>query len=131
MITRRTAAALLVSAVAAPRAAFAHNNPSFDTAVVAEVAVEPAAGQGSAHSAPFSLELPPRTIQLHYEVVSDERDSIRFAVAAGADQVAAELQHEGRSPPIKTGPLTIVSVSGATAPFTIRIIAEYVVKRSA
>jgi hypothetical protein len=131
MITRRTALALLVSAASAAAPALAHNNPSFDKAVLAEIRVEPSAGADGAHSAPFSLELPPKTIQLYYEVDSDERDSIRFAVAAGNDRVAADLQHDGRSPPIKTGPLTIVDVSGATRPFTIRIIAEYIVRQSA
>jgi hypothetical protein len=131
MITRRTALALLVSAASATGPALAHNNPSFDKAVIAEVRVEPSAGADGAHSAPFSLELPPKTIQLHYEIVSDKPDSIRFAVASGADQVAAELRHEGRSPPIKAGPLKIVGVSGATEPFTVRIIAEYIVRQSA
>jgi hypothetical protein len=131
MKTRRTALALLASAAAVAGAALAHNNPSFEKAVIAEVAVEPAAGADGAFSAPFSLELPPKTIQLHYEVVSDEQASIRFAVASGTDQVAADLRHEGRSPPIKTGPLTIVDVSGATAPFTVRIIAEHIVRPAA
>lgn len=130
MITRRTALALLAATPWLPGAAQAHNNPSFEKAVIAEIEVKPEAAADGANSASFDLELPPKTIQLYYEVVSDEQAAIRFAIASGAEQVAADLQHEGKSSPIKTGPLTIVNVSGATKPFTVRIIAEHIVKPS-
>ena len=71
---------------------------------------------------------PRRRFQLHYEVVSDEPSAIRFSLASGGEVVAADLQHEGRSKPIKTGPLTVVDVDGADQPFTIRILAEVIVR---
>jgi hypothetical protein len=131
MITRRTALALLVSAPLVPSAGLSHNNPSFEMTVVAEVPVEASPGPDGAFSAPFNLELPEKTIQLHYEVDSHERDAIRFALASGAEQVAGDLQHEGQSKPVKASPVSVVNVTGATKPFTIRIVAEHIVRKTA
>lgn len=131
MIHRRIALALLVSAALVPGAGLSHNNPSFEKTVVAEVEVEPTAAADGTHSAPFSLELPEKTIQLLYEIDSDEQDAIRFTLASNAEEVAAGLQHDGKSKPLKAGPLRVVDVTGATKPFKIRVVAEHIVRKAA
>jgi hypothetical protein len=128
MLVRRTMLLVLVSAALTATAAWPHNNPSFDKVVIAEIPVDASSGPDGAQSEPFTLELPEKTIQLHYEVVADDPSAVRFSLASGGEIVAADLQHAGRSKPLKTGPLTVVEASGAGAPFTIRILAETIVR---
>lgn len=127
-LSRRQMLVLVLSAALAPGHLAAHNNPSFEKVALAEVAVSAEADETGTFSPRFSLELPKGTIQLHYEVEAEDQRQARFAIASGDEVVAADLAHEAKSKPIRSGDLAVVDVTGATGPFTLRIVAEVMVR---
>lgn len=129
-LDKRQVMVLMLSAAVAPSLVDAHNNPSFEMTAIAEVEVRAEADETGAFSPRFTLELPERTIQLHYEVTSEDQRRARFAIASGDDVVAADLAHEAKSKPIRSADLAVVDVTGASGPFKLRIIAEVLVRRT-
>ncbi|MEX2518857.1 MAG: hypothetical protein WD969_05950 [Paracoccaceae bacterium] len=127
-LTRRKMVALVLSAAAVPNLTKAHNNPTFKKVAIAEVEVLAEANDAGAFSAPFDLDLPKGTVQLHFEVQSESQRAALFSIASGDRILAAGLTHEGKSKPLRDAALRIVDVTGATGAFTLRIVAEVMVR---
>lgn len=127
-LNKRQVLVFMLSAALAPRLSAAHNNPSFEKVAIAEVEVLAEADEAGAFSPRFNLELPKGTIQLHYEVEAEDQRQARFAIASDDKVVASDLAHDATSKPIRSGDLAVVDVTGATGPFTLRILAEVMVR---
>lgn len=129
-LTKREMFALILSAAAAaaPGLASAHNNPTFEKVAIVEVEVLAEVDETGAYSAPFALDLPKGAIQLHFEVESEGQRQARFSIASGEKVLSEGLTHDGTTRPIRGDALRIVDVTGATGPFTVRILAEVLVR---
>ena len=97
----------------------AHNNPTLIEQPLAQIQVNPA---NEPASEPFTIDLPKRAIQLIWRVAG--ADEASFAVQQNGAEVAADLKHEGTSGRLQGEGFTIAGVSGASAPFTVQIIAK-------
>lgn len=127
-LTKREMIALMLSASAAPGLARAHNNPTFEKVGLIEVEVAAVADEAGAFSPAFDLVLPKGSVQLHYEVAEEGQRQARFSIASEDKTLAEGLTHEGKTKPLRGESLRIVDVTGATAAFTVRIIAEVMVR---
>ena len=126
-LTRREAIGLMLAA-ATPGLAHAHNNPTFKMVGVVEVEVAATADETGAFSPKFDLTLPKGSVQLHYEVAAKDQRQARFSIASEEKVLAEGLAHEGKTKPLRGESLRIVDVTGATAVFTLRIVAEVMVR---
>ena len=128
MPTRRETIVLMISAAAAPGLVRAHNNPTFEMVGLIELEVAATADGTGAFSPQFALAPPKGTVQLHYEVDAEEQRQVRFAISSGEKILSEGVTHEGKTKPLRGEGLRIVDVSGATGPFTLRIVAEVMVR---
>ncbi len=107
----------------------AHNNPKFKEVLLMTVDVghQPLADAAlEPHSIVFSLDLPKKTIELIWRIVSEDGDGITFAVAQG-DKMHAESLTNGASSRILRGDdIRIVNVEGANAPFRVEVFANVI-----
>lgn len=109
----------------------AHNNPGFKEVllITIDVADQPLAGHPTgAHSEPFSLDLPKKTIELIWRIDDAEiaGKGVTFAVAQG-DAVHADSLEDGSNSRILRGDdIRIIKVAGAAAPFRIQIFANVI-----
>ena len=107
----------------------AHNNPGFKEVLLLtiEVSAEPIAEQPhSAHSEPFSLELPKKTIELIWRIPDGSGTDITFAVAQGDSLHADGLIDGANSRVLRGGDVRIVDVKGASGPFSIDVFANVI-----
>ena len=106
--------------------ALGHNNPTFreDLLLTVPVSAEPVAGDGKAHSEPFSLDWPKKTVQLIWRVVEPEAAQVNFSVTQDGTPVAEQLGHEATSERLQGDGFTVTDVSGAGADFTLEIYAK-------
>jgi hypothetical protein len=131
MICRRMLLTALGSAAgvsALPAAA--HNNPSFKEVHLLTLEVAKAPLEGDAHSEPFALELPRKTIELIWRVEGAKADGIRFAVAKDGKVVAEGLASGDTSNILKGGGYRIVAVKGAGGPFELQVSANVIDRSS-
>jgi hypothetical protein len=128
MAFRRALPALLLAWLLSASLAFAHNNPKFreELVLTVEVAAEPLAPGSPAHSEPFELALPPRTIELIWRVNGTAADGITFSVIQDAERVAEGLADGSVSRLLRGNGLVIAEVSGAEGPFTVEIHANVI-----
>ena len=107
----------------------AHNNPGFKEVllVTVEVSAEPIAGAPhSAHSEPFDLDLPKKTIELIWRIAGAGGAGVTFAVAQGDARHAEGLSDGANSRILRGGDVRIVDVVDASAPFTIEVYANVI-----
>lgn len=107
----------------------AHNNPGFKEVLLLtiEVSAEPVTEEPlSAHSEPFSLDLPKKTIELIWRVSDGAAETINFSVAQGDALHAEGLTDGANSRILRGGDVRIVEVGGATGPFSIEIYANVI-----
>lgn len=110
-------------------AASAHNNPTFEKRLVAEVRVEAKPDAAGAYSAPFTLDLPENAIQLYYAVApATDGAPVTFAISTDGKILASGLKDGGRSKALRGKDLTIVNVEGASGPFTLQLTVETMVR---
>lgn len=107
----------------------AHNNPTFEKRLVAEIRVAANPDAAGAYSAPFTLDLPENAIQLYYAVApQSDGVPITFAISADGKILASGLKDGGRSKALRGKDLTIVNVAGASGPFTLQLTVETLVR---
>ena len=127
IMCRRTLLTALASAAGiSALPASAHNNPSFKEVhlLTLEVAKEPLVGD--AHSEPFALELPKKTIELIWRVAGAKAGGIRFAVAKDGKVMADDLASGDTSNILKGEGYRIVAVEGADGPFELQVFANVI-----
>lgn len=122
----------LLWALPADRAS-AHNNPGFKEVLLLTIDVsdQPLADAAmAAHSEPFSLDLPKKTIELIWRIVEEDAaavgDGLVFAVAQGDKLHAEGLTDGANSRILRGGDVRIVNVEGVSAPFRIDIFANVI-----
>jgi hypothetical protein len=126
MCRRTLLTALAAAAGASALPAAAHNNPSFKEVHPLTLEVAKAPLEGDAHSEPFALELPKKTIELIWRVAGAKADGIRFAVAKDGKVVADGLASGDTSNILKGEGYRIVAVQGADRPFELQVFANVI-----
>ena len=125
---RHALPALLLAWLLAGGLASAHNNPNFreELLLTLEVTAEPLAAGSPAHSEPFELDLPARTIELIWRIDGPAAEGITFSVMQDAEVVAERLGDGSVSRLLRGNGLVIAQVSGANGPFTLEIHANVI-----
>ena len=127
-LARSWPVAIILTMVAA--SSYAHNNPTFREDVLLTVEVDNTAGADNSHSKPFALQWPKKTVQLVWEIEGDNADAIRFSVLQQGEEVLTDVASGDRTTRLKGDGIVITNVTGATAPFTMKVLAR-VLDRSA
>ncbi|MEM7043265.1 MAG: hypothetical protein AAF543_10695 [Pseudomonadota bacterium] len=107
----------------------AHNNPNFREVLLVTVDVRAEAiveGAIAAHSEPFTLDLPKKTIELVWRVAEGNADGVTFGVAQGDALHAEGLVDGANSRILKGGNIRIVNVTGSSGAFSIEIYANVI-----
>lgn len=109
--------------------AWAHNNPGFKEVLLLTVDIdaEPVmAGKLAAYSAPFSLDLPKKTIELIWRIADGVAEGVTFSVAQGDALHAEALSDGANSRILRGGDVRVVDVAGASGPFSISVYANVI-----
>jgi hypothetical protein len=128
MAIRHALPALLLAWLLAGNLASAHNNPNFreELLLTLDVSAEPLAAGSPAHSEPFELDLPARTVELIWRIDGPAAQDITFSVLQDAEVVAEGLGDGSVSRLLRGNGLVIAQVSGADGPFTVEIHANVI-----
>ncbi len=103
---------------------FAHNNPTFREDVLLTLEVANNVGDDGTHSKSFALEWPKKTVQLVWEIEGDSADAIRFSVVQQGKEVLTDVASGDRTTRLKGDGLVITKVTGASAPFEMKVLAR-------
>ena len=81
---------------------------------------------GDAHSEPFALALPTKTIELIWRVAGAKAGGNRFTVAKDGKAMADDLASGDTSNILKGEGYRIVAVEGADGPFELQVFANVI-----
>ena len=115
-LASRAGALLLISVLST--GALAHNNPTLVEQSITHIQVTP----DTTASAPFSLHLPKRAIQLIWRIQG--ADGASFTLQQNGSSIATDLQHETTTGRLQGDGFTITDVQAASGPFTVEVIAK-------